>query len=266
MIASILPDIDMSDSVKFGFQVWNTFMKSVYALLTESPSQFKDGEIWKAVQKINPYFITVGTIAVSLCFAMGLVKNQVDLKREMNIEMAIKLFARISIAEWLLTNTFYIIDAIFSAATWLIGKLKLFEEVDPIESIVLLIFGFICLVVVIVLAMVMIYTVYSRFFKVYVSAPFSALAIAGVAGGGMGHVARANLQNMITYALEGVAISMTLFVCSKFIGSGLDLGLKTGNSDTVKAMAVLIEKTFTIALTVGLTKGAENLVRKNLGL
>ena len=46
MIASILPDIDMSDSVKFGFQVWNTFMKSVYALLTESPSQFKDGEIW----------------------------------------------------------------------------------------------------------------------------------------------------------------------------------------------------------------------------
>ena len=189
MIASILPDIDMSDSVKFGFQVWNTFMKSVYALLTESPSQFKDGEIWKAVQKINPYFITVGTIAVSLCFAMGLVKNQVDLKREMNIEMAIKLFARISIAEWLLTNTFYIIDAIFSAATWLIGKvltggvkkmslskaqLKLFEEVDPIESIVLLIFGFICLVVVIVLAMVMIYTVYSRFFKVYVSAPFSA--------------------------------------------------------------------------------------------
>ena len=59
MIASILPDIDMSDSVKFGFQVWNTFMKSVYALLTESPSQFKDGEIWKAVQKINPYFITV---------------------------------------------------------------------------------------------------------------------------------------------------------------------------------------------------------------
>ena len=45
MIASILPDIDMSDSVKFGFQVWNTFMKSVYALLTESPSQFKDGEV-----------------------------------------------------------------------------------------------------------------------------------------------------------------------------------------------------------------------------
>ena len=78
------------------------------------------------------------------------------------------------------------------------AQLKLFEEVDPIESIVLLIFGFICLVVVIVLAMVMIYTVYSRFFKVYVSAPFSALAIAGVAGGGMGHVARANLQNMIT--------------------------------------------------------------------
>ena len=146
------------------------------------------------------------------------------------------------------------------------AQLKLFEKVDPIESIVLLIFGFICLVVVIVLAMVMIYTVYSRFFKVYVSAPFSALAIAGVAGGGMGHVARANLQNMITYALEGVAISMTLFVCSKFIGSGLDLGLKTGNSDTVKAMAVLIEKTFTIALTVGLTKGAENLVRKKLGL
>lgn len=186
MIASILPDIDMSDSVKFGFQVWNTFMKSVYALLTESPSQFKDGEIWKAVQKINPYFITVGTIAVSLCFAMGLVKNQVDLKREMNIEgnqVVCKNFhCRMIIDQYVL---YY--DAIFSAATWLIGKvltggvkkmslskaqLKLFEEVDPIESIVLLIFGFICLVVVIVLAMVMIYTVYSRFFKVYVSAPF----------------------------------------------------------------------------------------------
>ena len=61
MIASILPDIDMSDSVKFGFQVWNTFMKSVYALLTESPSQFKDGEIWKAVP-VSYTHLTLPTI------------------------------------------------------------------------------------------------------------------------------------------------------------------------------------------------------------
>lgn len=50
------------------------FYEECLRTLTESPSQFKDGEIWKAVQKINPYFVTVGTIAVSLCFAMGLVK------------------------------------------------------------------------------------------------------------------------------------------------------------------------------------------------
>lgn len=49
MIASILPDIDMSDSVKFGFQVWNTFMKSVYSTFDGIATQFKDGEIWKAV-------------------------------------------------------------------------------------------------------------------------------------------------------------------------------------------------------------------------
>ena len=80
MIASILPDIDMSDSVKFGFQVWNTFMKSVYALLTESPSQFKDGEIWKAVQKINPYFVTVGTICRQFMFCDGTCKKSSGFK------------------------------------------------------------------------------------------------------------------------------------------------------------------------------------------
>lgn len=280
MLISILPDIDMSGPIKFCFKVWNTLMKSVYAILTESPSEFKGGEIWKAVKEINPYFVTVGTVLVTLFFMIGLFKEQTDLRREMNPEMAIKLFARLSVAEWLLANTFYIIDAIFGVATWLIGKiitkgvtkmalskseLKLFEEVDPLSAAVLFFFGLICFVAVIVMAGVMIYTVYSRFFKVYISAPFSAIAVAGVAGGGLGYMARSNLQNIAAYALEGVAIAVTLIVCGKFIGSGIDLGLKVGDSDMLKGLVILTEKTFSVALTVGLTKGGETLVRKNLG-
>lgn len=281
MVASILPDADFSPQLKFAFNVWNTMMKSVYALLTESPSEFKNGEVWKAVKQVNPYFVTVGTLLVSLFFVIGLFKEQVDLRRELNLEGAIKLFARLSIAEWLLVNTFYIIDAVFGAATWLIKKIltggvtkmtlsksewKFFESIDLLEFLVFAFFGVICFLAIIILALVMMYTVYSRFFKVYMSAPFSALAVCGIAGSGLGYVAKANISNMITYALEGVAIALGLVVCNKFIGSGLDLGLKVGDSDMLKGMVILTEKTFSVALMVGMTKGAESLVRKNLGL
>lgn len=281
MVASILPDVDFSGPIKFALNVWNTMIKSVYALLTESPSEFKNGEIWKVVKKVNPYFVTVGTVLVSLFFVIGLFREQVDLRREMSLEGAIKLFARLSVAEWLLVNTFYIIDAIFGAATWLIGKIltgdvqtmtlsksewKFFESVDLIDAVVFAIFGFICFIAIIIMALVMIYTVYSRFFKVYMSAPFSALAVSGVAGGGLGYVAKANISNMIAYALEGVAIAMALVICNKFVGSGLDLGLKVKNSDMMKGMVILTEKTFSISLMVFMIKSSENLVRKNLGL
>lgn len=281
MVASILPNVDFSPPLKFALKIWNGMMGSVYALLTESLSEFKNGEIWKAVKQVNPYFVTVGTLFVSLFFVIGLFREQVDLRREMSLEGAVKLFARLSVAEWLLVNTFYIIDAIFGAATWLIGKIltggaakmtlsksewKFFESVDLLDWVVFAFFGLICFIAIIIMALVMIYTVYSRFFKVYMSAPFSALAVSGVAGGGLGYIAKANVSNMIVYALEGVAIAMELVICNKFVGSGLDLGLKVGDSDMLKGMVILTEKTFSIALTVGMIKTSEHLVRKNLGL
>lgn len=281
MVASILPNVDFSPPLKFALKIWNGMMGSVYALLTEAPSEFKNGEIWKAVKQVNPYFVTVGTLLVSLFFVIGLFREQVDLRREMSLEGAVKLFARLSVAEWLLVNTFYIIDAIFGAATWLIGKIltggaakmtlsksewKFFESVDLLDWVVFAFFGLICFIAIIIMALVMIYTVYSRFFKVYMSAPFSALAVSGVAGGGLGYIAKANVSNMIAYALEGVAIAMALVICNKFVGSGLDLGLKVGDSDMLKGMVILTEKTFSIALTVGMIKTSEHLVRKNLGL
>ena len=69
--------LDLLEMV-FGF--WNNQEQLVFALLQESPTQFKDGGPWEVIESINPIFVAVGSSLVVLFFVIGFCSESVDVK------------------------------------------------------------------------------------------------------------------------------------------------------------------------------------------
>lgn len=112
----------------------------------------------------------------------------------------------------------------------------------------------------------MLYTVYFRFLKLLVIVPIGSIAYSTMSGNRVvAHTAVIYSKYFLSVAFEAVTMALAIIVCNAFINAGLPSF--TGDySDWAKTLIYLCEMTFTIALTVGSVKGAQNLTSKALGL
>lgn len=79
------------------------------------------------------------------------------------------------------------------------------------------------------------------------------------------HTAVTYTKYFIATAFEAVTMALAIIVCNAFINAGLPSF--TGDyAEWTQTLIYLCEMTFTIALTVGSVKGAQNLTGKALGL
>ena len=92
-----------------------------------------------------------------------------------------------------------------------------------------------------VLAFLMILTVYARFFKLYLYAALSPVALASFAGEGTSQMGRAFLKSYVGVCLEGAVIVLACIVYSG-------------------------EVIFNMLVLVGLVKGADRVVREMFGM
>lgn len=83
----------------FGF--WNNQVSLVFALLGESPVEFKNGGPWDVISGIEPIFVAVGSSLVVLFFVIGFCSESVDVKEEMRFEVILRMLIRLGLAEWL---------------------------------------------------------------------------------------------------------------------------------------------------------------------
>ena len=96
----------------FGF--WNNQVSLVFAMLGQSPTAFKGGGPWAAIEKINPLFVAVGSSLVVLFFVIGFCAESVDIKEDMRFETILRMLIRVGISEWLVTNNVTIMKAFFT--------------------------------------------------------------------------------------------------------------------------------------------------------
>ena len=76
-------------------------------MLGQSPTTFKGGSPWAAIEKINPVFVAVGSSLVVLFFVIGFCAESVDIKEDMRFETILRMLIRVGIAEWFVTNNGY---------------------------------------------------------------------------------------------------------------------------------------------------------------
>jgi len=263
----------------FGF--WNNQVSLVFALLGQSPVNFKGGGPWVVIEGIEPIFVAIGSSLVVLFFVIGFCSESVDVREEMRFEVILRMLMRVGIAEWLVANNVTIMKAFFTSVGNLVGLLTsgtaptlsidstqadIIKDLDFGPSLVMLILAALLSIIIIICGFFLIYTVYFRFLKILIIVPMGAIACSTLSGNRtVSHTAVTYFKYFLSVVLEAVTMALAIIICNAFVNAGLPEF--TGSyADWAQTLIYLCEMTFTIAMTVGSVKGAQNLTSRALGL
>lgn len=263
----------------FGF--WNNQVSLVFAMLGQSPVNFKGGGPWGVIAGIEPVFVAVGSSLVVLFFVIGFCSESIDIREEMRFEVILRLLIRVGLAEWFVANNVTIMKAFFTSVGNLVKLLSAGSYTELVidstqadviknlgfgESLIMLILAALLSVIVIICGFFMIYTVYFRFLRLLIIVPMGSIAFSTMGGNkAVSNTVSSYCKYFLSVTFEAVTMALAITVCNAFINAGLPSF--TGNySDWAKTLIYLCEMTFTIALTVGSVKGAQSLTSKAFGL
>lgn len=171
---------------------WNEKLAEIWTLITQTPQGFKGGAIWTTILEINGALQAIGYGLLVLFFAMGVFRSTVSFRDFQRPEYALKHFIRFVLAKTAITYAVDVMTAIFSicggvvetigasmggmtqvAATLPAEISTAIEDVGFWASIPLWLVSLLGSLFIFVLSIIMILTVYSRFFKIYM---YTALA------------------------------------------------------------------------------------------
>lgn len=263
----------------FGF--WNNQVSLVFAMLGESPVDFKNGDPWTVIENIEPIFVAVGSSLVVLFFVIGFCSESVDVREEMRFEVILRMLIRLGLAEWFVANNVTIMKAFFESIGNLIDLLSagnyteitidssqadIISDLGFGESLIMLILAALLSIIVIICGFFLIYTVYFRFLRLLIIVPMGAIAFSTMGGNRtVNHTVVAYCKYFLSVTFEAVTMALAIIVCNAFVNAGLP-SFTGSYADWAQTLIYLCEMTFTIALTVGSVKGAQNLTSKAFGL
>ena len=170
-----------------GLQYLGNRLKEMWALLTTSPQSFKGGGIWNIITTINGVLGAIGTALLVLFFTIGVIKtcgSFAELKRP---ETAVKVFIRFAISKFLIDNCLKLMVNFVTIVQSIIAKITAsspigtalefsipstvqskFEGIGILDgAIPVWAICFIAHIAFIVIGIVLLLTVYGRFFRIY---------------------------------------------------------------------------------------------------
>lgn len=263
------------------FAFWNNQVSLVFAMLGQSPTEFKGGGPWNAIAAVQPIFVAVGCSLVVLFFVIGFCSESVDVREEMRFEVILRMLIRLAISEWFVINSMTIMKAFFtsignwvktlssgSSATLKINsaEAEVIKNLGFGESLLMLILASLLAIIIIICGFFLIYTVYFRFLRLLIIVPIGAVAFSTMSGNRtVSHTAVTYCRYFLAVCFEAVTMALAIIVCNAFINAGLPTFTST-YAEWTKTLIYLCEMTFAIALTVGSVKGAQNLTSKVFGL
>lgn len=263
----------------FGF--WNNQISLVFDMLSQSPTDFKNGDPWAVIEGIEPIFVAVGSSLVVLFFVIGFCSESIDVREEMRFEVILRMLIRLGLAEWFVANNVTIMKAFFTSIGNLVSLLSqgsyteisidstqadIIKDLGFGESLVMLIMSALLSIIIIICGFFMIYTVYFRFLRLMIIVPLGALAFSTMGGNKtVSNTVTSYCKYFLSVTFEAVTMALAIIMCNAFVNAGLP-NFTGSYADWAQTLIYLCELTFSIALTVGTVKGAQSLTSKVFGL
>ena len=272
------------DNLNSALQTWNNKLTEIWSLISTSPENFKGGGIWAVILNINGALKAIGYALLVLFFVMGIVKTCGSFTEIKKPELALKCFIRFVLAQAAVTWGLDFMTAIFNivqgavstimdasgltamAATTLPEQMtEVIKDVGFLESIPLWAVTLLGSLFIWVLSLVMILTVYSRFFKLYFATAIAPIPLSTFAGQPSSSIGIAFLKTYAAICLEGCIIVLACVIFSQFASSPPAIA-----DDTLAAATIVwnyvAELVFNMLVLVGAVKMADRVVREMMGL
>ena len=272
------------DNLNSALNTWNGKLAEIWELVSTSPEDFKGGGIWEVVGGINGGLQAIGYALLVLFFAVGIVKTCGGFAELKKPERAFKCFIRFILAQAAVGHGMELMMALFRVAQGMVSTIMtssglsaltattlpdemvaMIEDVGLIESIPLWAITLLGSLFIWVLALVMILTVYSRFFKLYIATAIAPVPLASFAGQPSSSIGVYFLKSYAAISLEGCVIVLACVIFSAFASAPPAL------SDSTLAPATIVwnyvgELVFHMLVLVGAIKMSDRLIRELMGL
>ena len=272
------------DNLNSALGTWNGKLAEIWQLLSTTPEEFKGGGVWTVIQGINGALQAIGCALLVLFFVMGIVKTCGSFTELKKPEMVFKCFIRFVLAQAAVTHGMELMTALFKAAQGMISTIMtasglsaltdttlpsemvtIIEDVGFLESIPLWAITLLGSLFIWVLSLIMILTVYSRFFKLYLATAIAPIPMASFAGQPSSSIGVAFLKSYAAICLEGCIIVLACVIFSAFASTPPAIA-----DDTLAAATIVWnyvgEVIFNMLVLVGCIKMSDRLIRELMGL
>ncbi|USF26129.1 hypothetical protein N510_001047 [Firmicutes bacterium ASF500] len=272
------------DNLNSALGTWNGKLAEIWQLLSTTPEEFKGGGVWTVMQDINGALQAIGCALLVLFFVMGIVKTCSSFTELKKPEMVFKCFIRFVLAQAAVTHGMELMTALFKVAQGMISTIMtasglsaltdttlpaemvtIIEDVGFLESIPLWAITLLGSLFIWVLSLIMILTVYSRFFKLYLATAIAPIPMASFAGQPSSSIGVAFLKSYAAICLEGCIIVLACVIFSAFASTPPAIA-----DDTLAAATIVWnyvgEVIFNMLVLVGCIKMSDRLIRELMGL
>lgn len=262
---------------------WNSTLSDIWTLITMSPENFQGGAIWRIVLNIHGALQAIGYSLLVLFFLVGVVKTCGTFAEMKRPEQVVRIFVRFAIAKGVITYGMELMLALLSIVQGVISTImnsagfgtpqdtmlpqEIIDAVEDcgfVESIPLWAITMIGGLLVTVLCFIMIFSVYGRFFRLYMYTAIAPIPLSSFAGSPTQSVGISFLKSYAAVCLEGAIIVLACVIFSVFASSP-----PTVNPDAAAATMVwnyIAELAFNMLILVGTVKMADRVVREMMGL
>lgn len=272
------------ESLKWTFELWNEKQAEIWDLISLTPQEFKGGDIWSLALTINDALQAIGYGLLVLFFAISICKSTINFRDFRRPEQGLRFFIRFVLAKTAVTYGIELMNAVFNICSGIVSSIAskmgdmtsavslpeeletAINEVGFLASIPLWLITIIGCLVIIVLSFVMILTVYSRFFKLYMYTAFAPIPLSSFAGETTSFMGKAFIKSYAGICLEGAVIVLACMIFSEFVSDGNVSLASPDSTEVVQVLSYLAETIFNMLVLVGLVKGADRIVKEMLAL
>ena len=263
---------------------WNGKLTEIWTLLTQTPQNFKGGDVWTVIVGIHNALVGVGYGLLVLFFAMGIFQSAASFRDFQRPEFALRHFIRFILAKLAVGSCMEIMTAIFSVCGGIIatvmsgmaGSISMaatlpseivtaIEGLGLLESIPLWLVSLLGSLFITVMSFILLLTVYGRFFRLYLFTALAPLPLASFAGETTAASGKAFLKNYIGVCMEGAVIVLACLIYSAFLSSSTPAADASLPAVTM-AWQYIGQLIFNMLILTGLVKGADRVVKEMLGL
>lgn len=273
----------VDQNLQNALDTWNSKLAEIWQIITQSPENFKGGEIWNVIVAIHGALQAIGYALLVLFFVVGVVKTCGSFTEVKKPEHALKLFVRFALAKGVITYGLELMMALFRIIQGVVSTIMdaagfgnvqdtvlpqeiitAVEDCGFFESIPLWTVTLIGSLFITVLSFIMIMSVYGRFFRLYLYTAIAPVPLAAFAGEPTQNVGKSFLKSYAAVCLEGAIIVLACIIFSVFAAS--PPVVDPDAAAVTMVWSYVAELVFNMLVLTGAVKMADRVVREMMGL